>query len=110
MSTLTINDQDAQQGFAIAALVAEGNPEAALELCQDPVTLAAVYGMAQALEGYFAAVSSTGVEWPVIAQAHREQIRLIEERRGRFLSEERAHGGLVAEDLSPSYDNLEESE
>ena len=110
MSTLTINDQDAQQGFAIAALVAEGDPEAALELCQDPVTLAAVYGMAQALEGYFAAVSSTGVEWPVIAQAHREQIRLIEERRGQILVADVPTVGLASEDLSPSYDNLEESE
>ena len=108
MSSLTINDQDAQEGFAIAALVAEGDVEAALELCQDPVTLAAVYGMAQALEGYFSAVSSTGIDWPIIAQAHREQIRLIEERRCGFLSEERAHGGLEAEDLSPSSDNLEE--
>ena len=109
MTTLTINDDDAQQGFAIAALIAEGDPEAAIELCQDPITIAACYGMAQALEGYIAAVSNVAIEWPVIAQAHREQIRLIEERRGLLWAQSVARGGVSETNLSPDSDNLEES-
>ena len=59
----------------------EGVLEGAHELIDSPVTIAAVYGMAQAIEGFHLARTGQPVEWPLIAAALRDNVRMIAERR-----------------------------
>ena len=80
--TVTISPEDARTGAAFAALLADGDLDAALELHDDPVTLAATMILGQHLEAYVEALSSGhhSIAWPVIAHELRGTIATITER------------------------------
>ncbi len=80
-NVVVIASEDGQAGLALAALIAEGDLEGAHELSDSPVTIAAVYGIAQAIEGFHLARTGQAVEWPLIARALRDNVQMIVERR-----------------------------
>ena len=81
-TTATISPEDARTGAAFAALLADGDLDAALALHDDPVTLAATMILGQHLEAYVEALSSGhhSIAWPVIAHELRGTIATISER------------------------------
>ena len=81
-TTVTISPEDARTGAAFAALLADGDLDAALALHDDPVTLAATMILGQHLEAYVEALSSGhhSIAWPVIAHELRGTIATISER------------------------------
>ena len=80
-NVVVIASEDGQAGLALAALIAEGDLEGAHALSDSPITIAAVYGIAQAIEGFHLGRTGQPVEWPLIAAALRDNVQMIAERR-----------------------------
>ena len=114
-TTATISPEDARTGAAFAALLADGDLDAALALHDDPVTLAATMILGQHLEAYVQALSSGhhSIAWPVIAHELRGTIATISERETNSshpggVSDAKPTSGLgVGETLSPNDANRE---
>lgn len=75
-NTLTFATEDAQTGLALAALIASGDLQGAQQLHDDPVAIAAVYAIGQALDGYVDAIThgQAAIAWPLVAEAIRTQL------------------------------------
>ncbi len=80
-NVVVIASEDGQAGLALAALIADGDIAGAHQLSDSPITIAAVYGIAQAIEGFHLARTGRPVEWPLIAHALRDNVQMIVERR-----------------------------